>query len=226
MGLPFANREEAGALLADRLAEYAGRDDVIVVALPRGGVPVGFEIAERLGVTLDVIIVRKLGVPGHEELAMGAVASGALRVVNQDVVELARIDEATIDAVANTELRELARRETAYREGRAKASLADRIVILVDDGLATGSTMRVAIQAARRERPQRVVVAVPVAAPETCDALSAEADEMICLYTPDPLYAVGLWYTNFSQTGDEEVVRLLHESATRHTARRSATQTP
>jgi putative phosphoribosyl transferase len=215
MAPPFANREEAGAALAERLSAYANRADVVVLALPRGGVPVGFAIAERLHVPLDVIIVRKLGVPGHEELAMGAVASGGLRVVNRDIVEAAGVEPGAIDAVARAEMRELARREALYRHGRAPPQLSGRVVILVDDGLATGSTMRVAIQAARREKPRHIVVAAPVAARETCTELSREVDEMICLHTPDPFYAVGLWYADFSQTSDEQVIELLSRAAER-----------
>jgi putative phosphoribosyl transferase len=215
MAPPFANREEAGAALTERLSAYANRADVVVLALPRGGVPVGFAIAERLHVPLDVIIVRKLGVPGHEELAMGAVASGGLRVVNRDIVEAAGVEPGAIDAVARAEMRELARREALYRHGRAPPQLSGRVVILVDDGLATGSTMRVAIQAARREKPRHIVVAAPVAARETCTELSREVDEMICLHTPDPFYAVGLWYADFSQTSDEQVIELLSRAAER-----------
>jgi putative phosphoribosyl transferase len=215
MALPFANREEAGGALAERLGGYVNRPDVVVLALPRGGVPVGFAIAERLHVPLDVIIVRKLGVPGHEELAMGAVASGGLRVLNRDIVEAAGVEPGAIEAVARAELRELARREALYRHGRAPSRLSGRVVVLVDDGLATGSTMRVAIQAARGEKPQRIVVAVPVAARETCTDLSREVDEVICLHTPDPFYAVGLWYADFSQTSDEQVVELLSRAAER-----------
>jgi putative phosphoribosyl transferase len=215
VALPLANRREAGAMLAERLQTRAHRSDVLVLALPRGGVPVGFEIAERLHVQLDVLIVRKLGVPGHEELAMGAVASGGLRVLNEDVVSSVRIDPDTIDAVARAELRELERREALYRHGRPALQLAGRIVVLVDDGLATGSSMRVAIQAVQREKPARTIVAVPVAAEETCAELSRAVDEMICLYTPEPFYAVGLWYADFRQTTDEEVIELLGRSAER-----------
>src|SRR4030095_10456299 len=226
MGLPLANRDEAGALLAERLMQYAKRDDVVVLALPRGGVPVGYAIAEKLDVPLDVIIVRKLGVPGQEELAMGAVGGGGLPVLHREGIQLAHINPTTIDAVAGRELRELARREAAYRGDRPRLPLADWIVILVDDGLATGSTMRVAIQAASRERPQRIVVAAPVAAPETCAALANEADEVICLYMPDPLYALGLWDADFSPTTDAEVKHTLRDAARRRPLRQSVAPAP
>jgi predicted phosphoribosyltransferase len=218
VALPLPNRWGAGALLADRLGAYANRPDVIVLALPRGGVPVGYAIAERLRIDLDVIVVRKLGVPSHEELAMGAVASGGLRILNRDIVALARVDDATIDKVVRTELQEIARREARYRRGAQAPALRGRTVILVDDGLATGSTMTVAVQAVRREHPQRVVVAVPVAASDSCEALAGLVDEMICLYTPEPFRAVSVWYEQFDQTTDAEVIDLLSRAPSHHAA--------
>ena len=217
MALPFPNRMEAGEMLAETLRAYADRGDVIVLALPRGGVPVGLAIADRLHVDLDVVVVRKLGVPSHEELAMGAVASGGMRVLNRDIVALAGVDEETIDRVVRAETEEIARREARYRRGAPPPDLNGRTVILVDDGLATGSTMSVAVQAVRREDPQRIVVAVPVAARESCEELAGYVDEMICLYTPEPFRAVSLWYQAFEQTSDEEVIELLSR-ASRHAA--------
>ena len=205
-------------MLAERLGAYADRPDVIVLALPRGGVPVGHAIAERLHVDLDVIVVRKLGVPSHEELAMGAVASGGLRVLNRDIVALARVDDATIDKVVRAELSEIARREARYRRGAPAPPLRGRTAILVDDGLATGSTMTVAVQAVRREHPQRIVVAVPVAAADSCDELAGLVDEMICLHTPEPFRAVSVWYEQFGQTSDDEVIDLLSRASSHHAA--------
>ena len=208
----FRDRRDAGRELADALAAYADRPDVLVLALPRGGVPVAFEVARALRAPLDVFLVRKLGVPGHEELAMGAIASGGVRVLNDDVIHWYRIPPDVIDAVAREEERELRRREQAYRDGRPSVPIAGKVVVLVDDGLATGSTMRAAIQAARRLNPARVVVAVPVGASETCEELRAVADEVVCARTPAPFSAVGVWYEDFSQTTDDEVTRLLQES--------------
>jgi putative phosphoribosyl transferase len=205
----FRDRTEAGRLLAERLAPYANRADVIVLGLPRGGLPVAFEVARALGAPLDVFVVRKLGVPGHEELAMGAVATGGVRILNESVVRALGMPERVIDAVARAEEQELERRERLYRGERPPPDLRGRTVILVDDGLATGATMLAAIKAVRKLQPARVVVAVPVAARETCDALAREADEMICAETPEPFYAVGQWYENFSQTTDDEVRELL-----------------
>jgi putative phosphoribosyl transferase len=216
VALPLPNRVEAGALLAERLTAYAERLDVIVLALPRGGVPVGYAIAERLHVGLDVIVVRKLGVPSHEELAMGAVASGGLRVLNRDIVALARVDEAMIDKVVRAELQEIARREARYRRGAPAPPLRNRTAIVVDDGLATGSTMTVAVQAVRREHPQRIIVAVPVAAADSCDELARFVDEMICLHKPEPFRAVSVWYEQFDQTSDDEVVDLLGRVSSNH----------
>jgi predicted phosphoribosyltransferase len=205
-------------MLAERLGAYANRPDVIVLALPRGGVPVGHAIAERLQADLDVIVVRKLGVPSHEELAMGAVASGGLRMLNRDIVALARVDDATIDQIVRAELQEIARREARYRRGAPAPPLRGRTVILVDDGLATGSTMMVAVQAVRREHPERIVIAVPVAASDSCDQLAGFVDEMICLYTPEPFRAVSVWYQQFDQTTDDEVIDLLTRAPLHHAA--------
>jgi putative phosphoribosyl transferase len=205
----FRDRVEAGDVLAGLLGHYAGRPDVLVLALPRGGVPVAARVAQALGAPLDVFVVRKLGVPGHEELAMGAIASGGVRVVNEQVVGRLRLGEADLRRVAEAEGRELARRERSYREGRDPPDLAGRVVILVDDGLATGSTMRAAVAAARRLGPARVVVAVPTAPASTCQSLREEADEVVCATTPRPFRAVGYSYRSFPQTTDEEVRTLL-----------------
>jgi putative phosphoribosyl transferase len=205
----FRDRADAGRLLAERLASLAGRDDVVVLGLPRGGVPVAFEVARALGAPLDVFLVRKLGVPGHEELAVGALASGGVRVLNEEVAQAAGLSPAEIDALAAREQAEIDRREALYRDGRAPLPVAGRVVVLVDDGLATGATMRAAIRALRELRPARIVVAVPTGAASTCRELAAEADEVVCLRTPEPFYAVGMWYANFSQTADAEVGELL-----------------
>ena len=209
----FRDREEAGRALAAELAGYAGRGDVLVLALPRGGVPVGYEVAQALGAPLDVFMVRKLGVPGHEELAMGALASGGIRVLNDSVVQQLRIPETIIDEAARREEAELDRRERAYREGRPAPDARGKTVILVDDGLATGATMRAAARALRQMDPARLVVAVPVAAGETCDDLRREVDEVVCAYTPEPFFGVGMWYEDFRQTTDDEVRDLLARSA-------------
>jgi predicted phosphoribosyltransferase len=208
----FRDRVEAGAILAERLRHYAGLPDVLVLALPRGGVPVAARVAEALGAPLDVFVVRKLGVPGHEELAMGAIASGGVRVVNEQVVGRLGLGEAVLDRVAEAEGRELERRERSYREGRGPPDLAGRVVILVDDGLATGSTMRAAVAAARLLDPARVVVAVPTAPASTCQQLRGEADEVICATTPRPFRAVGYSYRSFPQTADEEVTAILRSA--------------
>ena len=192
--------------------EYRGRKDVLVLALPRGGVPVAFEVARALHVPMDIFLVRKLGVPGHEELAMGAIASGGVRVLNEDVVNYLSIPDRVIEKVAADELRELERRERAYRGDRRAPDVKDKTVILIDDGLATGSTMRAAAAALREQKPERIVVAVPVAAPQTCDEFKTEVDEIVCAVTPEPFHAVGLWYEDFSQTTDEEVRELLAQS--------------
>ena len=205
----YRDRLEAGKRLAERLAVYAERPDVLVLALPRGGVPVAYEVAHALRLPLDIFLVRKLGVPGHEELAMGAIATGGVRVINEDVVSYLRVPGEVIDAVAADELRELERRERAYRGDAAAPDVAGKTVILVDDGLATGSTMRAAAAALRQQPPARIVVAVPVSAPQTCDEYRMGVDEIVCTVTPEPFHAVGLWYEDFSQTTDEEVRELL-----------------
>lgn len=207
----FKNRMHAGRHLAKRLESYRRHPDAVVLALPRGGVPVGYAIAKELDVPLDVMLVRKLGVPGHEELAMGAIASGGQRVLAPEVVSTLGISEEVIEAAARREMVEIERRERLYRANRPAPQLEDRIVILVDDGLATGSTMLAAVQALRAENPKQVIAAVPVGAEETCRKLGAKADEIICLRMPDPFYAVGLWYENFTQTTDEEVIQLLND---------------
>ena len=209
----FQDRHDAGRALAERLRHYAGRDDVLVLALPRGGVPVAYEVASALDAPLDLFLVRKLGLPGHEEFAIGAIASGGVRVVSDEVIRELGIDEERLDAITRREQTELERRERRYRGGRPPPEVEGRTVILVDDGLATGSTMRAAVAALRAEGPARIVVAVPTAARETCDDLRPDVDELICATTPEPFLAVGLWYSDFSQTTDEEVHTLL--SATR-----------
>jgi putative phosphoribosyl transferase len=205
----FRDRHDAGRQLAERLSAYASRPDVIVLALPRGGVPVGYEVAEALHVPLDIMLVRKLGVPGHEELAMGAIASGGVRFLNDETIRMLRIPPVVIDRVAGVEERELERRERLYRGDRPPPDVRGKVVILVDDGLATGSTMMAAAQALRNQGANRIVGAVPVAARETCDAMRVVVDEMVCALTPEPFYAVGLWYDEFEQTSDEEVKALL-----------------
>lgn len=205
----FQNRRDAGRQLAARLAHHADRDDVLVLALPRGGVPVGYEVAEALGAPLDVFLVRKLGVPGHEELAMGAIASGGVRVLNDRVLRATGLTETDIAEVEEQEREELERRERAYRAGREPLDVRGETVILVDDGLATGSTMRAAVAALRRMHPARIVVGVPVGAPDTCAELAEEADEVVCAHEPEPFYGVGMWYDDFSQTTDDEVRELL-----------------
>ncbi len=211
---PFRDRREAGQLLAKdpRLKRFRGTENAIVLGLPRGGVPVAHEIAAALDLPLDVFVVRKLGVPGHEELAMGAIAAGGTRVIETDVVGRLGLDEGTIDAATARELRELEERERRYREGLPTLDLRDRLAIVVDDGLATGSTMRAAINALKAQEPKAVVVAVPVAPPQTCAALEREADEVICVLTPEFLGAVGLAYERFGQTTDDEVIELLGRS--------------
>jgi len=209
----FRDRTDAGRRLAEELSDYAGRQDVTVLALPRGGVPVAYEVAGALEAPLDIFVVRKLGVPGQEELAMGAIATGGVRVVNESVVDYLRIPGEVIDAVAGEEQRELERRERAYRQDRPPPDVRDKTVILVDDGLATGSTMRAAAAALRKQGPARMVVAVPVSAPETCEEFRAEVDEVVCAVTPRPFRGVGMWYEDFSQTTDEEVRELLARDA-------------
>jgi predicted phosphoribosyltransferase len=205
----YTDRREAGRLLADRLRDYAGREDVVVLGLPRGGIPVAYEVARALNAPLDVFVVRKLGLPGHPEYAMGAIASGGVRVLNEDAVRQLHIPPAAVDAVVRTEQVELERRERVYRGAQPAAAIDGRIVILVDDGLATGSTMRAAVLAIRRRFPAQIVVAVPVGAREACRTMDEVADEVICARMPEPFTAVGLWYENFEETSDDEVRRLL-----------------
>jgi putative phosphoribosyl transferase len=209
----FADRFEAGRLLASRLEEFANRNGVVVLALPRGGVPVGYEVARALHAPMDVFVVRKLGVPGQEELAMGALASGGVTVLNRNVVEALGISQAAIDAAVSREESELERREREYRHRRPAVEVHGRTVILVDDGLATGSSMRVAATALRKKSPAQIVAAVPVAAPSTCSEFETEVDKVICAATPEPFWAVGQWYRNFSQISDGQVRELLRRAA-------------
>jgi len=211
----FRDRTDAGRQLAALLTRYADRTDVLVLALPRGGVPVAYEVAKELNAPLDVFLVRKLGVPGHEELAMGAIAPGGVRVLNEDIINYLKIPDEVIDAIAAVEQRELERRQRAYRDDRPPPDVKDCIVILIDDGLATGSTMRAAAASLRLQKPGRIVVAVPVSSPETCDELRSEVDEIVCAFTPEHFQGVGLWYEEFSQTSDEEVRELLKRATQR-----------
>ncbi|HEU4478546.1 MAG TPA: phosphoribosyltransferase [Pyrinomonadaceae bacterium] len=208
----FKDRRDAGRRLAAQLPHYADRKDAVVLALPRGGVPVGYEVARKLNAPLDVFLVRKLGVPGHEELAMGAIASGGVRVLNAEIVTYLGIPDEVIDRVAAVERRELERRELAYRDNRSRPEVKDRVVILIDDGLATGSTMRAATESLRQQEPRRIVVAVPVSSRETCEELRSEVDEIVCPVTPEYFQGVSLWYEDFAQTSDEEVRQLLKQA--------------
>jgi putative phosphoribosyl transferase len=214
----FRNRTDAGRTLARRLRPYANRPDVLILALPRGGVPVAYEVAQALHVPLDVFLVRKLGVPGQEELAMGAIASGGVRVLNDEVVNALQIPDEIIESVAETEWRELERREGAYRDDRPWPDIRGRTIILIDDGLATGTTMRAAIAALRQQGPARIVVAVPVASASTCEEFRELAEDVVCVQTPEPFYAVGAWYDDFTQTSDDEVHSLLDGAAREHPA--------
>jgi putative phosphoribosyl transferase len=207
--LPFEDRVEAGQILASQLRAYADRADVVVLALPRGGVPVAFKVAQALRAPLDVMIVRKLGVPGHEELALGAIASGGVRVLHRQLVEELALSPTTIEMIAGREQVELQRREKIYRGSRLAVEVAGQTVILVDDGIATGSTMRAAVLALRQQKPARIVVAVPVAPPSVCEELQSAVDELVCLARPVGFFAVGQWYRDFSQTTDEDVRELL-----------------
>jgi len=211
----FRDRAEAGRALARALSHYAGRDDVVVLALPRGGVPVGHEVAKQLGAPLDVFLVRKLGVPGHEELAMGAIASGGVLVLDEGVLRWLGISEQQLQKTLAKELDELRRREAAYRDGRRLPDLKGKTVILVDDGLATGASMQAAARAVRRHEPARIVIAVPVASRATCDKFRDKVDDVVCAITPVPFHAVGNWYEDFSQTTDDEVRELLALNAAR-----------
>ena len=213
MAAPFVDRRDAGEKLADKLKDYENRPDVLVLALPRGGVPVAYEVATALGAPLDVFLVRKLGVPGYEELAMGAIATGGVSVLNEDVTMSIGLSDSAIKEVRDREQKELERREQLYRGTRSPLDVHGRTVILIDDGLATGSSMRAAIAALRKMSPAKIVVAVPVAAPETCEIIRNEVDEIVCALTPEPFLAVGAWYSDFSQTTDDEVRELLERAA-------------
>lgn len=218
----YADRREAGAVLAGRLADFAGRADVVVLGLPRGGVPVAWEVADALKAPLDVFIVRKLGLPGHPEYAMGAIASGGVRVLNDDLLRQLHLPTSAIEAVARAEQAELERREGMYRGARQAIPLEGRTVILVDDGLATGSTMRAAVLAVRRLLPSQIIVAAPVGSREACRSLNEVADDVVCALVPEPFQAVGLWYDHFEQTSDEEVRRLVSSRLSGAEVRRSA----
>jgi predicted phosphoribosyltransferase len=211
----YRDRMDAGRQLAAHLSRYADHDDVLVLGLPRGGVPVAYEVARALNLPLDIFLVRKLGVPGHEELAMGAISTGGVTVLNDDVVEYLQVPEAVIDSIAAMELKELERRERVYRGNRPEPQMRGKRIILIDDGLATGSTMRAAASALRQQHPARVIVAVPVSAPQTCDEYRMGVDEIICARTPEPFLGVGQWYRDFSQTTDDEVRELLAKAEAR-----------
>ncbi|BAB73694.1 phosphoribosyltransferase [Anabaena sp. FACHB-709] len=212
----FKDRTVAGQVLAKKLADYANRSNVLVLALPRGGVPVGFEVARALNAPLDVLVVRKLGVPDNEELAMGAIASGGVRILNQSIVNDIQISDEVIARVAVQEERELERRESMYRGDRPFPNLKGQTVILVDDGLATGATMWAAIIAVRQQQPKEIVIAVPVAAPETCEEMQSKVEKIFCANTPSPFYSVGMWYEKFPQTTDDEVRELLNKANNNH----------
>ena len=209
----FNDRRDAGTKLAQKLSAYANRSDVVVLALPRGGVPVAYEVALALNAPLDIFTVRKLGLPGHEELAMGAIATGGARVINQDVVRSFNIPQGVVEAVAKQELTELERRERVFRGDRMMREIHDKTAILIDDGLATGASMQAAIMGLRAKHPARIVVAVPTAPSETCEAFKKLVDEMICATSPEPFYGVGQWYEDFSQVTDEEVQTLLEQAS-------------
>ncbi len=211
-GMNYVDRNQAGSVLADLLKNYAKRTDVIILALPRGGVPVAYQVATKLSLPLDIFIVRKLGVPGHEELAMGAIASGGIAVFNEEVVQMLHIQQDAIDKIQKSEQEELSRRELVYRGKRPFPELSGKTVILVDDGIATGYTMRAAIAALKQKKPAKIIVAVPVAARSTCDEIAPLVDELICPMRPNNFYAVGLWYNDFAQTTDDEVMELLQRS--------------
>lgn len=219
----FADRFDAGRQLADALVRYADNRNVVVLALPRGGVPVGYEVARRIHAPLDVYVVRKLGVPGHEELAMGALASDGSCVMDDELVAALHIDESAVDEVIAREMDELRRRDAAYGRDRSRLQVAGKTAIVVDDGLATGASMRAAAAALRQECPAEIVVAVPVAAARTCANLERIADRVVCLYTPEPFHAVGLYYQNFDQTSDDEVRSLLSRAASEQTGRPTKT---
>jgi putative phosphoribosyl transferase len=212
MSRPFRNRRDAGRKLAARLAQYAGRTDVIALGLPRGGIPVAFEVAQALGAPLDAFLVRKLGLPGHEEQAIGAIASGGVRVLNEELVRTLNVPASMIELIEERERLELRRRERVYRGSRSAPDVSGRTVLLIDDGLATGATMQAAVAALRQQQPAWIVGAVPVASPDVCQEMATHVDEMVCVETPDHFYAVGLWYREFGPTSDEEVCSLLRRA--------------
>ncbi|HHY83956.1 MAG TPA: phosphoribosyltransferase [Verrucomicrobia bacterium] len=220
MGPLYQDRSDAGRALAEKLVHHANDPSALVLALPRGGVPVAFEIARALNAPLDIFVVRKLGVPGYEELAMGAVASGGVRVLNEELIHRLNVPPSAIDAVSQEEAQELERCERAFRGAREPASIRGRTVILVDDGLATGASMRAAIRALRQCEPAYLTVAVPIGSKDTCDQFRAEVDELICGDTPEPFFAVGTWYANFLPISDEEVRHLLDHAAHKRRVRR------
>lgn len=207
----FHNRTEAGKLLAAKLTEYARRDDVLVLALPRGGVPVAYEVATALNAPLDVCLVRKLGVPGHTELAMGAISTGKVLIINENVVNCLGISSQTIDDVTAIETNELERRHRIYRGDRPLPNIKNQTIILVDDGIATGATIKAAIATIKQQQPHELIVAVPVAGVSTCEDLATQADKVVCLIMPENLYAIGMWYEDFAQTTDAEVCELLNK---------------
>ena len=210
--IPFKDRRDAGRKLAQKLTAYAGQPDLLTLALPRGGVPVAYEVARALNAPLDVFLVRKLGLPGQEELAIGAIATGGVRVLNRDIIRTLSIPDEVINFVARRELQELQRRERLYRGDRPPPEVRDRTIILIDDGLATGASMRAAVVSSRARHPARILVAVPIAAETVCEAFRTEVDEIICAVTPEPFYGVGRWYEDFSQITDQEVRILLEEA--------------
>jgi putative phosphoribosyl transferase len=210
--IPFKDRRDAGRKLAQKLTAYAGQPDLLTLALPRGGVPVAYEVARALNAPLDVFLIRKLGLPGQEELAIGAIATGGVRVLNRDIIRTLSIPDEVINFVARRELQELQRRERLYRGDRPPPEVRDRTIILIDDGLATGASMRAAVVSLRARHPARILVAVPIAAETVCEAFRTEVDEIICAVTPEPFYGVGRWYEDFSQITDQEVRILLEEA--------------
>jgi len=212
----FVNRSDAGKRLAQELFEYKDRDDVVVLALPRGGVPVAFEVAQALGAPLDIFLVRKLGVAGQEELAMGAIASGGVRVLNTEILQALHVSEREINDAVQRETHELQRREKEYRGDRPYLNLRDKTVILIDDGLATGASMRAAVEGVRIQQPVKVIVAVPTGSVEACQQMEQVADEVVCEQTPQPFYGVGMWYGDFTQISDQQVRELLEQSEERH----------
>ncbi|MBW4448420.1 MAG: phosphoribosyltransferase [Spirirestis rafaelensis WJT71-NPBG6] len=211
----FKDRTAAGKLLAEKLVAYANRSDALVLALPRGGVPVAFEVAKALNAPLDVFVVRKLGVPGQKELAMGAIADGGVRILNEDIIRDEKIDPEAIEKVTVEEQQELQRRQNLYRGDRPKPVIQGRTILLIDDGLATGATMRAAIAALHKQQPAKIVVGVPTSSPQTCQEIKSQVDEIICAQTPSPFYSVGFWYEKFPQTTDQEVRDLLNQAANR-----------